>query len=73
VEGEPSERASTCTFNYGYVGTRATGTYPGDYLVVGPGWKGEWPPGIREVLRSSTQFSIAIFRTSSSTRRTWRT
>ena len=23
------------TFNYGYIGTRATGTEPGDYLVVG--------------------------------------
>ena len=29
----------------------------------GPGWKGEKPPGIKEVFRSSTQFSLAIFRT----------
>jgi hypothetical protein len=29
------------TFNYGYVDTRATGTEAGDYLVVGPDWKGE--------------------------------
>ncbi len=51
------------TFNYGYVGTRATGTDAGDYLVVGPDWKGDKPPGIRDVFRSSTQFSLTIFRT----------
>src|SRR6267142_965530 len=28
-------------YNYGYIGSRATGSEPGDYLVVGPGWKGE--------------------------------
>ena len=27
------------TYNFGYIGTRATGTEPGDYLVVGPDWK----------------------------------
>src|SRR6195256_4887606 len=37
------------TFNYGYVGSRATGSEPGDYLVVGPDWKGETPPGIKKV------------------------
>jgi hypothetical protein len=51
------------TFNYGYMGTRATGPEPGDYMVVGPGWKGETPPGIRKVFQSSTQQSIAIYRT----------
>lgn len=51
------------TFNYGYIGTRATGTEPGDYLVVGPGWKGRAPAGIQKVFHSSTQFSLAIFRT----------
>jgi hypothetical protein len=51
------------TFNYGYVGTRATGTEPGDYLVVGPDWKGETPAGIKKVFRSSTQFSMVGYRT----------
>ena len=51
------------TFNYGYVGSRATGNEPGDFLVVGPEWKGEAPPGIKGVLRASTQFTLAIFRT----------
>ena len=51
------------TFNYGYIGSRATGNEAGDYMVVGPGWQGETPPGIKKVFRSSTQFSIAIYRT----------
>ena len=51
------------TFNFGYVGSRATGTEPGDYLVVGPDWKGETPAGIKGVLRSTTQFTLVIVRT----------
>lgn len=51
------------TFNYGYIGSRATGNAPGDYLVAGPDWKGETPAGIKQVFRSSTQFSMALFRT----------
>ena len=41
------------TFNYGYIGSRATGNEAGDYLVVGPGWKGETPAGIKKVFRST--------------------
>jgi hypothetical protein len=51
------------TFNFGYIGSRATGSEAGDYLVVGPRWKGETPPGIRKVFQSSTDFSLAVFRT----------
>ncbi len=51
------------TFNYGYIGSRATGNEAGDYMVAGPGWKGETPPGIKKVFRSSTQFSAAVYRT----------
>jgi len=51
------------TYNYGYIGTRTTGTEAGDYLVVGPGWNGVKPPGIRGVFQSSTPFSLTIFRT----------
>jgi hypothetical protein len=47
------------TFNYSYVGSRAKGNEPGDYLVAGPGWQGETPPGIKKVFRSSTAFSAA--------------
>jgi len=51
------------TFNYGYIGSRATGTEAGDYLVVGPRWQGETPPGIKKVFRSTTDFSLAAYRT----------
>ena len=33
------------TYNYGYIGSRATGNEAGDYMVVGPDWKGETPVG----------------------------
>ena len=32
-------------------------------MVVGPDWKGETPPGIKKVFRSTTQFSLAAYRT----------
>jgi hypothetical protein len=51
------------TFNYGYVGSRATGNDAGDYLVTGPDWKGEMPAGIKKVFRSTTQFSLVVYRT----------
>ncbi|MEE4236759.1 MAG: DUF1254 domain-containing protein [Anderseniella sp.] len=51
------------TYNYGYIGTRATGPDAGDYLVVGPDWKGEKPAGIREVFKSTTPFALTVFRT----------
>lgn len=51
------------TFNYGYIGSRATGSEAGDYLVAGPGWKGETPPGIKKVFQSTTTFTIVIYRT----------
>ena len=50
-------------FNYGYIGSRATGNEPGDYMVVGPGWNGATPPGIKKVFRSTTEFSAAAYRT----------
>src|ERR1700738_397025 len=51
------------TYNYGYIGTRATGSEAGDYMVVGPEWKGQTPPGIKKVFPSSTWFSLAGYRT----------
>ena len=51
------------TYNYGYIGSRATGNEAGDYMVVGPDWQGEAPKGIKKVFRSSTQFSVAGYRT----------
>src|SRR3984957_14896760 len=51
------------SYNYGYIGSRATGSEAGDYMVVGPDWKGATPPGIKKVFRSSTQFAVAVYRT----------
>jgi hypothetical protein len=51
------------TFNYGYIGSRATGSEAGDYMVVGPNWQGATPPGIKKMFHSSTQFSAAAYRT----------
>jgi hypothetical protein len=51
------------TFNYGYMGSRSTGTEAGDYMVVGPDRRGETPPQIKQVFHSSTPFSAIIFRT----------
>ena len=51
------------TFNYGYIGSRATGSDAGDYLVVGPSWQGATPAGIKKVFRATTQFSAVAYRT----------
>ncbi len=51
------------TYNYGYIGTRATGTEAGDYLAVGPDWKGATPTGIKKVFRSTTPFTLVVIRT----------
>jgi hypothetical protein len=51
------------TFNFGYIGSRATGNEAGDFMVAGPEWQGETPAGIKKVFRSTTQFAIAGFRT----------
>ncbi len=51
------------TFNFDYAGTRTTGNDAGSFMVVGPGWKGETPKGIKKVFRSDTDFISAIYRT----------
>jgi hypothetical protein len=35
--------------DFGYVGARETGTQAGDYLISGPGWKGQAPNGIKQI------------------------
>jgi len=51
------------SFNYGYVGSRATGSEAGCYMVAGPRWQGDKPEGINKLFRSETDFSFIIFRT----------
>ncbi len=55
--------ADAHTYNYGYIGSRATGDKAGKYMVVGPDWTGEKPAGIDKVFHSLTPFSLAAFRT----------
>jgi len=51
------------SFNYGYIGSRTTGSDAGCYLVAGPRWQGEKPAGINKMFRSETDFSLIIYRT----------
>jgi hypothetical protein len=51
------------TFNFDYIGSRATGNGGGSYLVAGPGWKGETPAGVKKVFRSETEFVFPAYRT----------
>jgi hypothetical protein len=51
------------THNIGYVGTRATGSEAGHYLIAGPSWSGETPPGIGGVIRSEGTIVVVIGRT----------
>jgi len=51
------------TFNYGYIGSRATGNGAGNYLIAGPSWKGETPRGLDKVFRCETDYSFVIYRT----------
>jgi len=51
------------TFNFAYIGSRATGNEAGNYLFVGPRWKGEAPPGIKKVFRSETDIIVTLTRT----------
>ena len=39
------------TYNYGYIGCRATGSDAGDYLVAGPDWNGETPAGVKKAFK----------------------
>ncbi len=44
--------------NFAYVGKRTTGTKAGDYLITGPGWKGQVPGGMAQI--SSPNNSVLV-------------
>ena len=50
------------TFNFAYAGTRATGNGGGQFLVSGPGWKGEAPAGLTHI-SSETELAFVLYRT----------
>ncbi len=51
------------TFNFAYIGSRATGNDGGSFLITGPGWKGDKPDGIKIVMPCETQLGLALYRT----------
>jgi hypothetical protein len=51
------------TFDFAYVGSRATGNDAGNFLLAGPDWHGETPPGVKAVIRSETEFAFVGYRT----------
>jgi hypothetical protein len=51
------------THNFAYLGTRAFGNEGGDFLITGPGWKGEVPNGIKAVIPCETELFYVLFRT----------
>jgi hypothetical protein len=51
------------TYNFAYLGTRAYGNDGGVFLIAGPGWNGDKPAGVKDVIRSETQFAYILFRT----------
>jgi hypothetical protein len=44
--------------DFAYVGKRTTGTQAGDYLITGPGWKGQVPQGVKQI--SSPNKSVLL-------------
>ncbi len=51
------------TFNFDYIGSRATGNEAGSFLIAGPGWKGEKPVTVKNIIRSETELAFAVYRT----------
>ena len=51
------------THIFGYIGSRTTGNGAGNFMLAGPGWKGEAPKGVTKVIRSETEFVFVLYRT----------
>jgi hypothetical protein len=51
------------TFNFDYIGSRATGNGAGCYLIAGLGWKGKTPRGVKKVIRAETELVLVPYRT----------
>ena len=50
------------TNNFAVIGRRATGTGEGDFVITGPGFQGETPPGLK-VIASPTNWVWVLIRT----------
>ena len=51
------------THNFAYIGNLTTGSEAGRYLLAGPGWEGEKPEGIDDVIRAETNAIFNVTRT----------
>jgi hypothetical protein len=51
------------THNFAYCGTRTNNNKSGKYLLAGPGWNGDKPEGINEIIRSETNLVFIVVRT----------
>ncbi len=51
------------THNFAYVGNLTTGSEAGHYLLAGPGWEGEKPEGVNDVIRAETNVIFNVTRT----------
>ena len=51
------------TYIIGYVTPRTNRCEGGDFLVAGPDWTGDVPPGIKRVFQAPTHIALAFFRT----------
>lgn len=48
-------------YNFEYVGSRTTGQDGGRWLIAGPSWTGDQPPGIQRVIRAPTN-SVNLYQ-----------
>jgi hypothetical protein len=60
------------TYNYGYIGSRATGNEAGDYMVVGPDWRVRLRPASRRCSAPPRNFQSPATVPNSSVRTTCR-
>jgi hypothetical protein len=51
------------THNFAYIGTRVSGNAAARFLLAGPGWEGDEPGGVAEVIRSETDLVFVVVRT----------
>jgi len=51
------------TYSFAYTGSRTTGNGGGNFLLAGPGWKGDAPAGINSVIRCETDLALIVIRT----------
>lgn len=49
--------------NFAYVGQRATGNKAGSYALIGPGWKGKLPAGVKALPASPSSWALVFGRT----------